>query len=700
MTNRLAGESSPYLLQHAGNPVDWYPWGPEALARSRAEQRAIFLSIGYSACHWCHVMEHESFENPAIARLMNEHFVCVKVDREERPDLDQIYMNAVQLMTGHGGWPMSVFLTPDCKPFYGGTYWPPTQRMGMPGFDQVLQAVAEAWQQRRGQAVEQADALADHLARIAAGQGGPGELQPELLQHAVEQLRSTFDPTHGGFGSAPKFPHPIDLRLLLHQWRRQGDEELLHIVALTLDKMATGGMYDQLGGGFHRYSVDARWLVPHFEKMLYDNALLVPCYVDAYLVTGQADYARVARETCDYILREMTDPLGGFYSTQDADSEGEEGKFFVWTPSEVESVLGADAAATFNAVYDVTPEGNFEHGRSILNRPRPLAVWSTIWGRDPEEIERELALGREKLLAARDKRVHPGLDDKVLVAWNGLMIEALVQAAGTLDEPRYLAAAQKAARFILEHMSGNEGRLLHSWRRGTAKLDAYLDDYAGLASALVTLYEADFDERWIDQAIRVADAMLARFQDPNGGFFYTASDHETLIARQKDYYDSSVPSGNSLAATALLRLGKLTRRADFFTAAEQTLRSAAGLMASMPRATGQMLVALDMYRGPTPEIVVIGDPRQPPTATVLTSLRHRYAPNKILACRPPDRLDQPSSALTALFAGKEVETGKLAVFICENFTCQAPLIGEEAVLQGWDKLAEQRQSSPRRGEGV
>jgi uncharacterized protein len=714
MSNRLAAETSPYLLQHAGNPVDWQPWDGDALERAKALDKPIFLSIGYSACHWCHVMEHESFENPQIAALMNEHFVCIKVDREERPDLDQIYMNAVQLMTGRGGWPMSVFLTPQLKPFYGGTYWPPTSRMGMPGFDQVLSAVADAWQNRREQVVEQGDSLTEHLHSISAPQVEPGELDVKLMDNAVAALEQSFDPTHGGFGAAPKFPHPFDLRLLMHAWHRRGGgprerrAALLHLVTLTLDKMAAGGMYDQLGGGFHRYSVDERWLVPHFEKMLYDNALLVPCYLDAYRITGDADYARVARETCDYILREMTDADGGFYSTQDADSEGVEGKFFVWTPAEVEAILGHPVAEMFNRFYDVTSEGNFEHGQSILNRPKTLAQCAQILGRDADELARELEAGRAKLLAEREKRVHPGLDDKVLVAWNGLAIDSLAQAAGALDESRYLAAAQRAADFILKAMRRPDGRLLHSWRRGaaslslreragvrepaippgTAKLDAYLDDYAALANALVSLYEADFNEHWIDEAVALAEWTLKLFADPQGGaFFFTASDHEALITRQKDLYDNAVPSGNALAATALLRLGKLTGRTDFFSAAESILRSAAALMGQSPRAMGQMLQALDMYLGPTPEIVIIGQPTSADTATVLTELRHRYLPNKVVACRKPDGIAAASPALAPLFAGKQLTGPEPGVFICENFACQAPLFGKDAAIAAWELLA-------------
>jgi uncharacterized protein YyaL (SSP411 family) len=527
------------------------------------------------------------------------------------------------------------------------------------------------------------------LAQIAAGPGGRGELKEALVHQAAAAVLGSFDHTYGGFGGAPKFPHPMDLRLLAHVWHRGRDDQILHVITHTLDKMAAGGIYDQLGGGFHRYSVDERWLVPHFEKMLYDNGLLVPCYLDAYLITGHADYARVARETCDYVLREMTDPAGGFYSTQDADSEGVEGKFFVWTPAEIEAVLGAEAAATFARVYDVTSEGNFEHGLTILNRPKTFAQCAQIMGRDEADLRRELDASRAKLLSVRENRVHPGLDDKVLVAWNGLMIDTMALAAGVLDEPRYLAAAQRAARFILDTMRTGGGRLLHSWRRGEARLDAYLDDYACLANALITLYEADFDERWIDEAVALAEMVLKLFGDAErGGFFFTASDHEALITRQKDLYDNAVPSGNSMAALALLRLGKLTGRSDFLAAAEGTLRAGAALIEQTPRAAGQMLLALDLYFGPTPEIVIVGDGQNADTSAALQSLRHCYVPNKVVACRSPDAEGPTSAALDPLFAGKTFAGPQPAVFICENFACQQPVYGRDAAMAAWDQFGQ------------
>ncbi|MFO0896424.1 MAG: thioredoxin domain-containing protein [Pirellulales bacterium] len=692
MPNRLAQETSPYLLQHAGNPVDWHPWGPEALERAKTEDKPIFLSIGYSACHWCHVMEHESFENRAIAALLNAQFVCIKVDREERPDLDQIYMQAVQLMTGRGGWPMSVFLTPALEPFYGGTYWPPHDRQGMPGFDRVLTAVADAWHARRDQLFDQARTLTEHL-QSAAAPASESQLGVQHVVDAAGELLRLVDRRHGGFGGAPKFPHPMDLQLLLRVWSRTQKADLLEIVTLTLDKMAGGGIYDHLGGGFHRYSVDERWLVPHFEKMLYDNALLLATYVEGFQATGEPRYARVARETADYVLRDLTDSAGGFHSTEDADSEGEEGKFYVWTPRELEQVLGAERARTFGYCYDVSEPGNFE-GHNILNLPKTVAQCAKVLGRDEAELEAELAASRAALLAVRGGRVRPGLDDKVLVSWNGLMIDALARAARPLDEPRYLAAAEQAARFILEKMRRADGRLLHTYRAGRAHLDAYLDDYACLAGALVSLYEAGFDERWIVEALGLVDVMLAQFRDPaTGGFFYTAADHEALLLRPQELMDNATPSASSMAATALVRLAKLTGRDDLREAAEQTLQASAGVIDRSATAAGQALLALDLLVGPTHEIVVLGEAASGPTLEALTSLAKRYLPRKLVACRESDenavserRGSPPPSPLDPLFAGKSPLGDEPTVFICENFACQAPVAGLASALAKWQQL--------------
>ena len=687
MPNRLAQETSPYLLQHRDNPVDWYPWCEEAIARSRREDRPIFLSIGYSACHWCHVMEHESFENETIARVLNENFVAIKVDREERPDLDQIYMNAVQMLTGHGGWPMSVFLTPDLKPFYGGTYWPPHTSRGMPGFDQILAAVIDAWRSRREQALNAAEQLTAELQNLGDAAGGmAGPLDIDLIDAAVTQLRRSFDNSYGGFGQAPKFPHPMDLQLLVRDFDRTDQQGPLDMVRLTLDRMAAGGIYDHLGGGFARYSVDARWLVPHFEKMLYDNALLAGAYLDAYLVTGDGNYARVLRETLDYVLRDMTDPAGGFYSAEDADSEGHEGLFYTWTPAEIEAVLGHDRGATFGRVYDVSDVGNFE-GRNILNLPKTLAQCAAILHREPQELAAELAESRQKLFEAREKRVRPARDDKVIVAWNGLMIDAMARVGSALAEPKYGAAASAAAGFITKHMRQSDGRLFHTWRAGSVKLDAYLDDYASLANSLVTVYESSGNEAWIDEAVRLMDIVLKNFADPaGGGFFYTATDHEALIARNKELTDSSTPSGNALAANALLRLGRLLGRGDYLDAAEQTLSAAAPIMQRAPMAVGQMLLALDRHLGPSHEVVLVGDSADDATAQAIALIQRRYLPRSVVAFRLSDAVGLHSPHVDPLFAGKSSPNGGPVLYVCQNFACQAPAVGMAAIGTALDTL--------------
>jgi hypothetical protein len=682
MSNRLSAEISPYLLQHAENPVDWYPWSAEAWNRAREEDKPIFLSIGYSACHWCHVMAHESFQSDEIARLLNEHFISIKVDREERPELDQVYMEAVQMMTGGGGWPLSIFLTPSLQPFFGGTYWPPQSRGGLPGFDQVLRAVADAWQNRRQQALDQAAQLTAILrdVRLVDESAAPSALEPglELLRNADAVLTRSFDPQFGGFGSAPKFPHPLELRLLLRSWRRTGQGPLLSMVTTTLDRMAAGGIYDHLGGGFHRYSTDARWLVPHFEKMLYDNASLAVAYLEGWQATHNEPYAQVVRQTLDYVLREMTSPEGGFYSSEDADSEGQEGKFYLWTPAEVAAVLGRQPAHAFGHVYDVSEPGNFE-GRNILNRCKTPAQSAAILGRSEEELEAELATSRQRLLEARSARVRPGRDDKVLVSWNGLMIEALARSGAALGQPRYVDAAAGAARFLLSALRSGDGCLLHVWRGGQARVDAFLDDYASLANALVWLYEARFEECWIDEAARLADEILRRFHDPaEGGFFYTAAGHASLIARKKDMLDSSLPSGGGLATMALLRLGRLCGRNDYLDAARQSLRACATLIQRAPMGSGQMLLAQDFDLGPTAEIVLLGSDDHRATAEALAVLGRQFAPHQVVAFRDTSAATGPRSpALSAIFAGKQPMAPGPTLFVCENFACQTPVTGGE-----------------------
>jgi hypothetical protein len=678
--NRLIQETSPYLRQHAYNPVDWHPWGPEALERARRENKPIFLSIGYSACHWCHVMEHESFEDAETARLLNEHFVSIKVDREERPDLDQIYMNAVLAMTGHGGWPMSVFLTPDLKPFFAGTYFPPQDRYGMPGFPRVVQSLAATWEQRHGEVVESAERIADHL-RAAAEIEGDGEgLSPDLLTNAVNSLRRAFDPAHGGFGGAPKFPHPLELKLLLRAWRRFQDTEALDMGRLTLDRMAMGGMYDQLGGGFHRYSTDARWLVPHFEKMLYDNALLAVGYLEAYQATGDSFYREVVEETLAWIERDMTSPAGAFFSTLDADSEGEEGKYYVWSSKEIEEALGAELAELFSYVYDVSPSGSWE-GHNILNRGKTITQCSKLLGLPLEELRAKLAEGKQRLLERRSQRVPPGRDEKILTAWNGLTISAFALAGQVLDA-RFAQVAQRAAEFVWQHLRGPGGQLFRTCVVGQpAKLNGYLEDYSFTIDAFITLYEATFEPRWLEQALELANIMTGQFWDERaGGFFFVARDHEPLIVRGKDPQDGATPSGNSVAATALLRLAHLTGRSEFEEKARRTLEVFRGLMAQSPTAFGQMLVAYDYLLGPVDEIAVIGPRSLPETVEALRLIRTTFLPNKVVAFRDMEsEHDKRVEASVPLLAAKTGTRGRVTTYLCRNFTCERPLVGVEAL---------------------
>ena len=682
--NRLAGETSPYLLQHAHNPVDWFPWGPEALAKAKAEDRPIFLSIGYSACHWCHVMERESFENPDIAALMNERYVNIKVDREERPDLDNLYMSAVQALTGHGGWPMSVFLTPDLEPFYGGTYYPPTDSRGMAGFPRVLLSVERAWKERRDEIVAAAADMAGQLRAAGTIPKSEGDLDAKLLDNAVRVLGRAYEPIHGGFGNAPKFPHPMDLRVLLRQYARTGDPHALHMTTHTLDKMARGGIYDHLGGGFARYSTDERWLAPHFEKMLYDNALLSTVYLEAYQVTRDPEYARVARETMDYILGRMTSPEGPFYSTEDADSEGEEGKYYVWTLAEVVEVLGAERAKEFAYVYDVTEHGNWEH-KTILNLGKPIAQAAKLLGRDEQALRDDLAADRAKLLAVRELRVPPAKDTKVLTSWNGLMLAPLAEGALILDDIRYAEAAILAAEALLAKVRTNDGRLLHSYKDGQAKFNGYLDDYANLIDGLTRLFETTGEDRWIEAAVDLARVMIEEFHDSeNGGFFYVGKSHEALIARQKDAYDNATPSGNAMAATALARLAALTGRADFEAIARSTLQSVFIVMEKAPTAAGQSLIALDFLLAPAREFAVIAGDDPAEVGEALGAIHGRFLPHKVVA---PSMGEAPKelASLVPLLADRPAKDGQITTYICENFACQAPVVGVEALREILDR---------------
>ncbi len=671
-TNRLVHETSPYLLQHAHNPVDWHPWGEEALERARGEDRPILLSIGYSACHWCHVMERESFENEAIAAVMNEHFVNIKVDREERPDLDDIYMHAVQMMTGAGGWPMTVFLSPDLRPFYGGTYFPPDDRHGRPGFKRLLLALAEAYRDRKDQIRESGEQITQNLQQMARVHPSTDLLTEDPILQAVRELEDRFEERYGGFGGAPKFPPSGSLSLLLRVWRKQGGENLLAMVEKTLNHMAKGGMYDQLGGGFHRYSTDERWLIPHFEKMLYDNALLAPVYLEAHQATGNEFYAEVARETLDYVLREMRDARGPFFSTQDADSEGEEGKFFVWRPEEIRECLGEGPAELFSRYYDVTDAGNFEHGQSALHVDRPLEEVARELGLGAGEAEAMLAEAKEKLFEVRERRIKPALDDKILTSWNGLMISAMAMGTQVLDDPRYAEAAGRAADFVLSEMTEGD-LLLRTHRDGRSKLNAYLDDYAFLASGLLDLYETTFDLSRLRVAKRLMVVLIEHFWDEReGGFYFTGKNHEPLLTRSRSGMDGAIPSGNAVAAGALLRLGVLTGDEALRQKGVELLQAFQAVMEKVPSGLARFLAALDFYLDTPKEVAVAGPPGAEETRGLLREVHRRYLPNRVLALLDPAESAEAVGKEIPLLAGKTQLNGRTTVYVCENYTCHAP----------------------------
>ncbi len=687
MTNQLINETSPYLLQHAHNPVDWYPWGEEALAKSKAEDKPIFLSIGYSACHWCHVMAHESFEDPDTAAIMNEHFVNIKVDREERPDLDTIYMEAVVAMTGSGGWPMSVFLTPHGKPFYGGTYFPPISRYGMPSFKHVLISISEAYHHQRAQIEQGSNQLNTRIGQSLALRATPELLSPETLDLAYQRLASRFDSTNGGFGAAPKFPQPMNLEFLLRYHHRTGESNALNMVDLTLTRMASGGIYDQLGGGFHRYATDSRWLVPHFEKMLYDNALLARVYLHAWQVTGRPLYRHVVEETLDYVIREMTfmhppqshegqcDGTGGFYSSQDADSEGEEGKFFLWTPDQVKSILSAEEGEIFCRYFDVTPGGNFE-GKSILNVKLDLSTAAAAAHMDEDRFQAIIAESKQKLFRAREARMKPDRDEKVLTAWNGLMLTAFAEASQVLGREDYRRVAECNAGFVLKELRRN-GRLLRSWKskpstgRGQARFNAYLEDYAFYADGLLALYHATFVPRWFAEARALADAMLTHFAAPDGGFFDTSHDHEQLITRPKTMQDNAIPSGNAMAADVLLRLATYTGDDAYRRPAEEMLAAMTPMMQQYPGGFGQWLSVLAFHLAPPREIALIGDPRTDETRAMLDFLSGTYRPHQVVAFAAPG--DETAASIIPLLANRPQQSGRTTAYVCQRFICQNPV---------------------------
>ncbi len=689
-TNRLAKEKSPYLLQHAHNPVDWYPWSEEAFQKAHADNKPIFLSIGYSTCHWCHVMEEESFTNPEIAKSLNEHFVAIKVDREERPDIDHIYMQAVMAMTGSGGWPMSVFLTPDLKPFYGGTYFPPTDKWGRPGFITVLNAVHQKWASGREDLIKSSEELTKAIQTETQHQAAQSHaLDEKTLQTAYQQLESRFEHEKGGFSDAPKFPQGHILSFLLRYWKRLGEPHALQMVEKTLQEMARGGMYDQVGGGFHRYSTDREWRVPHFEKMLYDQAVLSKAYLEAYQATGEAEYAQIAREIFDYILRDMTGPEGAFYSAEDADSapdpnkpnEKREGAFYVWSQEEIVATLGKEEAEIFNDYFGVQPHGNalddpqgeFKN-KNILYVAYSFEKMAKKYGKTESEIERSLNESKKILFGIRQKRLQPHLDDKVLTDWNGLMISSLAFGSRVLRDARYRDAAEKAADFLLVKMKTKDGRLMHRYRDGHVSVPGFLEDYAFLTHGLIDLYEATFDPRYLEEAQFFSNQMHTLFWDKSkGGFFLTGKDAEQLIARTKDLYDGAIPSGNSVAVLSLLRVGRLTMKREFEDWTQKTLSAFSAQLTQYPSGFCQMMIALDFLVGPAREIVIAGDENDQKVKEMIHEIYSGFLPNKVVALHPSNESAAKKIEALSPFTKNQVPLGgKATVYVCKNYVCDLP----------------------------
>ncbi len=671
--NRLATEVSPYLRQHAHNPVDWYPWGDEAIATARREDKPILLSIGYSACHWCHVMAHESFDDPRTARLMNERFVNVKVDREERPDLDQVYQITVQLMGRSGGWPLTVFLTPELRPFFAGTYFPPVDRYGMPGFRKVLASVADTYRNRREDVERSASEITDAIAEITEARGEPEDPPPDLLEQAAARMTPRFDEAHGGFGERPKFPNTMALDVMLRAWWRHGGGASLERVHQALGAMREGGIWDHLGGGFHRYSTDERWLVPHFEKMLYDNALLARLYLDAWRATGEERWAETVRELTRYLTREMRAEEGGFYSAQDADSEGEEGRFFVWTPEQLEEVLAPDEARAASLYFGVAPGGNFEDtGATVLHVSRPASAVAREMGVGEEEVLSLLASARAKLFAARAERARPFRDEKVIAGWNGLAIGAMAEAGAALGEPDLVRLAHESLGFVRREL-WRDGRLLRIYKDGQARIDAFLEDHGALACAAVDVYEATMDDAALDFARALVEVTIERFWDgARGGFYFAPDGAPDLIVRAKDAFDNAVPSGASSTTHALLRLHALGGEERYLEHAEATIRSLAGQALAQPLGFGHLLGAMDRYvHGPT-QIVVVAAPGDPDGEALLDAARRAYVPNRALARVAPDT---PAGAggVAAILGGRRQKDGRATAYVCRDRACGLPL---------------------------
>ncbi|MEM2958844.1 MAG: thioredoxin domain-containing protein [Candidatus Jordarchaeaceae archaeon] len=677
--NRLISQKSPYLLQHAYNPVDWYPWGEEAFEKARRENKPIFLSIGYSTCHWCHVMEKESFEDPEVAKLMNETFVSIKVDREERPDIDSIYMMVCQMMTGSGGWPLTIIMTPNGKPFFAGTYIPKESRFGLTGMKSLIPRIKEFWEKRREEVENSAEQIIASI-KSASGETAGEDLAEEILHRCYENLYDVFDEQNGGFGYGRKFPAPHNLYFLLRYWKRTGDGWPLKMVEKTLQAMRLGGIYDHVGFGFHRYSVDSKWLVPHFEKMLYDQALLVLAYIEAYQATGKLVYAQTAQEVLTYVLRDMVSPEGGFYSAEDADSEGEEGKFYLWGEEEIRQILSREEAEAVIKIYNISKEGNFEEeasrrktGKNILHLKKPLPEIFLELRRPLEETLKLLENARQKLFQEREKRVRPLKDDKILTDWNGLMIAALAKAAQVLEKTEYLDAAKRAADFILGKMRKEEGRLYHRYREGEAAILGFLDDYAFLIYGLIELYEANFEVKYLREAINLTGEMIKLFWDSvGGGFYFTASDAENVLIRNKEIYDGAYPSGNSIAMLDLLLLSRLAANPEYEEKAAQLVRVFSRTVSRNPMGHTQLMVGLDFALGPSYEVVIVGNTHTNDTKTMLRALREKFVPNKVVIFVPSDQKSPEITSIAEFTKNQESIEGKATAYVCQNLACKFP----------------------------
>ncbi len=687
--NRLINESSPYLLQHATNPIDWFPWGTEAFDKAKREDKPVFLSIGYSTCHWCHVMEHESFSDPEVAQLLNRYFISIKVDREERPDIDQVYMTVTQAITGSGGWPMTILMTPDKKPFYAGTYFPKNTRWGRPGLMQLLPQIAEVWQNDRQKVLTSASEIVQYVKRLNKSQPGAG-FDRQILDQAYTILTEMYDPEYGGFGKSPKFPSPHQLNFLLRRYYHTQNKQALAMVEKTLLQMRLGGIYDQVGFGFHRYSTDAQWLVPHFGKMLYDQAMLIMAYTEAYQTTGKAFYAGVVEEIITYVLRDMTSAEGGFFSAEDADSEGVEGKFYLWTVHEIKEILGEKDAGLWMQTFNVKEGGNFQEAgpstnvdENILHLQKPLPELAKARGISESRLRKSLESSRQKLYQKREKRVHPFKDDKILTDWNGLMIAAMAKAGNALGRQEYTTAAGRAADFILQNLTDDNGRLLKRYRKGKAGLPAHLNDYAFMAWALIELYQATFENKYLKDAIALNDRMLSHFWDEqNGGLYMTADDSEKLLVRNKVIYDGAIPSGNSVATMNLLHLAGMTANTDYSTRAQQMIRAFSVSVKQYPAGHSQLMSALEFALNPNYEVVIVGNPQKQDTISMLAALRKPFMPQKVVLFRTEDPNAAADIIDLAPFTRSMVTRNGLATaYVCQNFACKLPTTSVDQMLQ-------------------